>query len=89
MDNEVTFTPSKHLRELRLWHWKQMLEASRRSRDMRLSVTHRAEFDKQHSFHMKAVQTLNDYFAPGDTAEQDHARELRVRLPKRIRIART
>lgn len=57
---------SDRLRELRLWHWK---EAQRWRRDADDYVEGLA--DKQAGKHLKFVQTLNDFFPIGDTAEND------------------
>lgn len=62
--------PSPELRALRLWHWRSAME----QRTLQAHVIfpssirhHQAKAD----FHIKAVQTLNDYFNIDDTAEKD------------------
>jgi hypothetical protein len=61
----------KRLRELRLWHWKQVLIW----RDLAkyASSRHFADsYNKAADEHIKFVQTLNDFFDVGDTAEKDN-----------------
>lgn len=63
----------ERLRNLRLWHWSMVSYHRSTAVDMRRredrmgGVYH----DAQANFHLKAVQTLNDFFPVGDTAEQD------------------
>jgi hypothetical protein len=74
------------LRALRLHHWKGVLEFSKRIAhyEARLLVLKDARqieraregllnCKKSHSFQMKQVQLLNDFFPIGDTAEHDNA----------------
>jgi hypothetical protein len=74
------------LRELRLWHWSQVvmnrqLAASTwqkiQARDLPnepwIRKTARA-YDRNADTHLKFVQVLNDFFPVGDTAENDAAK---------------
>lgn len=71
-------TPSKELRALRLWHWKQAMDARQDTRDAERYRPYAIRiFEATVGFHIKAVQTLNDFFPVGDTAEDDAAREAR------------
>lgn len=60
------------IRTLRLWHWKQVVQArANMDADERKRV---AASDKDvwaWDFHMGAVQTLNEFFQIGDTAARD------------------
>ncbi len=65
--------PSPELRALRLWHWRSAIE--QRMLEMHVIFPasirhHKAKAD----FHIKAVQTLNDFFNVDDTAEKDAAK---------------
>jgi len=60
----------KRLRVLRLWHWEKALQA-RREMDDQFMVSNSRD---AYNFHMAAVQTLNDFFSIGDTAERDAAK---------------
>lgn len=65
--------PSDRLRELRKWHWLQVnikRESARSARAMYYK-TAALSFDLEANMHMKFVQTLNDFFPEGDTAEKD------------------
>lgn len=78
------------LRKLRLWHWSQVLDY--RAHEQRLQSggryptqgkTLKAErdaFDRLAGKHIRAVQILNDFFPPGDTAERDAASGMRAEL---------
>lgn len=65
------------LRALRLWHWKECLANREIAQDARGAgsafARDSAEFSRRANFHLKAVQTLNDFFPAGDTAEGDAA----------------
>jgi len=74
-----------HLRELRLWHWKLGLKHRQLQYDLE---TLQAENKKSSSLkgcittysdatndHFTAVQTLNEFFPIGDTAERDAENE--------------
>lgn len=64
------------LRGIRLWHWQQAMKyrAAQRhletfnSRSLRDCIK---RYDEAASVHLSAVQTLNEFFDIGDTAEQD------------------
>ncbi len=58
----------KALRSLRVWHWQKALWASRQMSQN--SASNRAA-DQLYKEHMHAVQTMNDLFPVGDTAEKD------------------
>lgn len=73
-----------NLKELRMWHWRQVLDYRRAAREIEKSAdqqthVHRrdsklevaAAHNKLANFHIGCVQVLNDYL-PG-TAEQDCA----------------
>lgn len=73
------------LRALRLHHWQGVLEFSKRiahyearipglvdARQLERAREGLAHCKKVHSFQMKQVQFLNDFFPIGDTAERDN-----------------
>lgn len=61
------------LRALRLWHWQQAMAARQQEKDAKagLIAGDWEALDKLVGFHIKHVQTLNDFFPFGDTAEHD------------------
>lgn len=64
------------LRALRLWHWKQVVDLRKaQNRFIRENTTGsliRAEQKKiRANMHIGFVQTLNEFFEPGDTADGD------------------
>lgn len=68
------------LRELRLWHWNKVLTNSRyivwcnrQGRPYTESQSYKLKV-MDHANHMRFVQTLNDFFPVGDTAEKDAAK---------------
>lgn len=79
------------LRQLRLWHWKKALQnrASQGRHETYADEFEKAHPGKVNrynrgiartharnaNFHLGAVQSLNDLFPMGDTAEQDAAKE--------------
>lgn len=79
--NAITLTD---LRALRLWHWRRVVSASKLRNNLEYSLRecmHPTTIDSilyrldavraDHAVHMRAVQTLNSFFAIGDTAERD------------------
>lgn len=64
------------VRELRLWHWQQAMryrESQRHletfnKRSLRDCIN---SYDRSANIHLTAVQTLNEFFDIGDTAERD------------------
>jgi hypothetical protein len=65
------------LKQLRIWHWQQVVGQSHvlrwhEARGLTNTIAHTTAIRK-HSFHMKAVQALNEV-VPG-TAESDLAEE--------------
>jgi len=54
----------KQLRALRLWHWNELQKALMPDNNGRINKTQ----------HIKFIQTLNDFFPIGDTAEKDAAK---------------
>lgn len=75
------------MRALRLWHWKRVIEnrseASNRVKLILGDLNNDANKHHLHKMqmmnaiannHMKFVQTLNDFFPEGDTAEKDAAK---------------
>jgi hypothetical protein len=63
------------VRELRAWHWREVTR--NRGHQIRYEKMGGSEARaKMHrkiaDFHLKAVQTLNEFFAVGDTAEKDN-----------------
>lgn len=80
-DSDDTCLCGKHtfierLRALRLWHWKMALSyreqqvhlESFKSRSLKDTINrYKAAADR----HLTAVQTLNEFFPIGDTAERD------------------
>lgn len=65
-------TQTKELRELRLWHWRQACISERIENSVFAYGDIKTQASHNHSFHMKAVQALNDCFPLDDTAAQDH-----------------
>lgn len=71
------------LRALRLWHWREVLKASKLRDDVEFAMRecsgpNRSYFEEQlkkakarWAMHMGAVQTLNSFFTHGDTAAKD------------------
>ena len=71
------------LRALRLWHWREVLKASKLRDDIEFALAechdpNRSYFEerltraqRRWAMHMGAVQTLNSFFDLGDTAEKD------------------
>jgi hypothetical protein len=55
------------MRGLRLWHWQQ---AQRMGRLFALGGENRMDAFKAQTFHIQAVQTLNDLFDVTDTVEE-------------------
>lgn len=85
MGDNIQHTPLIRLREIRLWHWRKVLDASCEIRYYELmqqqgnawsgfgnaKLLHAKEV---HALHIGFVQTLNDFFPVGDTAEKDAAK---------------
>jgi hypothetical protein len=75
----------ERLRELRLWHWEQALHCRAESQAFaklaKVSASAKAcnsmagNWHEKANLHVKFVQTLNDFFPVGDTAENDAAEE--------------
>lgn len=64
----------ERMRALRLWHWLEIMELRERIRRSRSPVE--AELlDHYTGPHMTAVQSLNEFFDVGDTAEADAAKK--------------
>ena len=73
------------LRELRLWHWKLGLKHRQGQYDLEaLQNTHKKSsslkdciktYSDAANVHFTAVQTLNEFFPIGDTAERDAENE--------------
>lgn len=61
------------LRALRLWHYRQLLAARRMAQ--RVPSVEAVRYNAEASTHLGFVQSLNDFFANGDTAEHDDQRE--------------
>lgn len=64
-------TTEADMRALRLWHWQQVRRATQQMEDGRCSPHTRKDANKAWTFHMGAVQTLNEFFPVTDTAEND------------------
>jgi hypothetical protein len=64
----------RRLRELRLWHWQQCLTHRKAAQGARTQSFRDLE-NTAADEHIRAVQTLNEFFATGDTAERDDARQ--------------
>lgn len=58
------------LRALRLWHWRSMVKA-RELAQRTPSGGMSERYSKEADTHLAFVQTLNDHFPQGDTAERD------------------
>lgn len=84
----VTSETIRRLRALRLWHWREAL--ARRAMAQNAEQRAEAVADERYAgqmrnvaalrnseadAHIYAVQTLNDFFPAGETAEQDDAAE--------------
>lgn len=61
----------ERLRQLRLWHWRAALSARDRARPMLPWGKRNAFWDDLANKHIRFVQTLNDFFEVGETAELD------------------
>lgn len=66
--------PSEEMRALRLWHWRGVLynrdaQAYYLRNDKHAAAERRGRIA---DMHVKHVQTLNDFFEVGDTAERDN-----------------
>lgn len=66
----------KHLRPVRLYHWMQVLEARKCANECREMQTNLGEWmaathDKIANEHIGFVQSMNEFFEIGDTAEAD------------------
>ena len=73
----VTSETMRQLRALRLWHWRGVLyrRNAQQFYEAKGNATSAQWQEQQANFHMRAVQTLNDFFPMGETAEQDDAAE--------------
>lgn len=60
------------LRELRLWHWRRVVNYRAKVDDPKTNRFKRREYSQLHALHMGAVQALNELFPIGDTAERDN-----------------
>ena len=71
----MTAAQVARLRELRLWHWREAMKQRARERRLESFIVPLPEKVGQArelaNFHIKQVQTLNDFFPMGDTAERD------------------
>lgn len=70
------------VRELRLWHWRLALQHRAAERELEALAEQRKSGSLKSSIktyrdaanvHFSAVQTLNEFFGIGDTAEKDEA----------------
>jgi hypothetical protein len=70
------------LRELRKWHWKEVVRNREHfARFERIGPESRARMhDKIAGFHLRAVQSLSDLFPVGDTAEIDYEENREITL---------
>lgn len=63
------------MRALRLWHWQIVVDSTKREqwahKQGELYKNYADAAKSDNAFHMKIVQTLNDFFPEGDTAEKD------------------
>lgn len=69
---------SSRLRALRLWHWRKAMKFREAQRDLEEFKSRSIKdciknYDKFANEHLTAVQTLNEFFDIGDTAERDDA----------------
>lgn len=81
---DAKIAPTDELRALRLWHWKKVIsfrKAQTKNEECALAGVYpmmygrRARRAKQMAdFHLASVQSLNDCFPRGDTAEADCAK---------------
>jgi hypothetical protein len=62
----------KELRELRMWHWRQCLQASRTLCSKLGNQSSKTRWRNAWKLHMGAVQLLNDFVS--GTAEEDCAK---------------
>lgn len=81
------FEIENRLRKLRLWHWKQAM-ACRSSANQYADMINEGfgdaganamrcdDLNGRANEHLYHVQTLNDFFPIGDTAERDEAKGL-------------
>lgn len=69
---------SARLRALRLYHWRAAMKFRESQRDLEVFKSRSLKdciknYDKFANEHLTAVQTLNEFFGIGDTAERDDA----------------
>lgn len=58
------------LRELRSHHWRELIKA-RHNAQRAATGSQAMRYHEDANTHLRFVQTLNDYFEAGDTAEAD------------------
>jgi hypothetical protein len=80
MSNSYLIVPAEtlvQLRALRLWHWRELLDNRAKANYFRKDGQEEITklFDDAANVHLAAVQTLNDLFPMGETAESDAQRE--------------
>lgn len=84
MNIEISEEQLDRLRALRLWHWSQAMLARRMATFGEKGafgkfIEHKLRcknLNAEADFHIQQVQTLNDFFDAGDTAEQDMSKTL-------------
>lgn len=69
------------LRALRLWHWQQAMKYRAYPRELEIKNIQSLRlvikrYDSLAGHHLTAVQTLNEFFEIGDTAERDDHNEV-------------
>lgn len=60
------------LRALRLYHYQAMLRLRTYAADADMRDSDSKHYNKRANFHLGFVQTLNEFFPIGDTAERDN-----------------
>lgn len=68
--NTVDAASLARLRDLRLWHYRQLVKCRGLARQA-VSSSQVSRYNADADTHLHYVQTLNDYFPHGDTAEAD------------------
>lgn len=73
---KITYGTLERVRKLRLWHWQKAMHYRKMQRELEEFKTRSLRdcikrYDEAANIHLTAVQTLNEFFEIGDTAEQD------------------
>lgn len=79
----ITYATIERLRKLRLWHWHMAMRHRKAENELiEIKAKHGGSslksciktYSEAANLHLTAVQTLNEFFEIGDTAEQDDSK---------------